>query len=84
MKDEESVDSLTFLCRKSIAKTITKMMSMTRQELLTVTQDPSAPIMDIMVGSMIVKAIEDSDESRMKMLLSYIAPKPYDKKSNTK
>jgi hypothetical protein len=56
-------------------------MSMTRQELLQATQNPDATITEVMVGSMIVKAIEDSDQSRMSMLLSYIAPKPQEKKA---
>lgn len=80
MKTEESLDSLKFHCRNAITTAITKMMSMTRQDLLQATQNPDATITEVMVGSMIVKAIEDSDQSRMSLLLSYIAPKPYDKK----
>ena len=81
MKNEESLDSLKFHCRNAIATAITKMMSMTRQDLLQATQNPEATITEVMVGSMIVKAIEDSDQSRMSMLLSYIAPKPQEKKA---
>ena len=81
MKTEESLDSLKFHCRNAITTAITKMMSMTRQELLQATQNPDATITEVMVGSMIVKAIEDSDQSRMSMLLSYIAPKPQEKKA---
>jgi hypothetical protein len=81
MKNEESLDSLKFHCRNAITTAITKMMSMTRQELLQATQNPDATITEVMVGSMIVKAIEDSDQSRMSMLLSYIAPKPQEKKA---
>jgi len=80
MKDE-SLDTLKFHCRNAITTAITKMMSMTRQELLQATQNPDATITEVMVGSMIVKAIEDSDQSRMSMLLSYIAPKPQEKKA---
>ena len=80
MKTEDSLDSLKFLCRNSITKAITTMMSMTRDELLKKTQSSTATITEIMVGSIIVKAIEDSDQSRMSLLLSYIAPKPHDKK----
>jgi len=81
MKPDESLDTLKFHCRNAIATAITKMMSMTRQDLLQATQNPSATITEVMVGSMIVKAIEDSDQSRMSMLLSYIAPKPQEKKA---
>ena len=81
MKPDESLDTLKFHCRNAIATAITKMMSMTRQDLLQATQNPDATITEVMVGSMIVKAIEDSDQSRMSMLLSYIAPKPQEKKA---
>jgi len=81
MMKDESLDTLKFHCRNAIATAITKMMSMTRQDLLQATQNPSATITEVMVGSMIVKAIEDSDQSRMSMLLSYIAPKPQEKKA---
>jgi len=81
MKPDESLDTLKFHCRNAITTAITKMMSMTRQDLLQATQNPSATITEVMVGSMIVKAIEDSDQSRMSMLLSYIAPKPQEKKA---
>ena len=81
MMKDESLDTLKFHCRNAITTAITKMMSMTRQDLLQATQNPSATITEVMVGSMIVKAIEDSDQSRMSMLLSYIAPKPHDKKN---
>jgi len=81
MMKDESLDTLKFHCRNAITTAITKMMSMTRQDLLQATQNPSATITEVMVGSMIVKAIEDSDQSRMSMLLSYIAPKPQEKKA---
>jgi len=81
MMKDESLDTLKFHCRNAIATAITKMMSMTRQELLQATQNPDATITEVMIGSMIVKAIEDSDQSRMSMLLSYIAPKPQEKKA---
>jgi hypothetical protein len=63
-----------------VTEAVAKMLTMTRDELLEATKRSEATIAEVMVGSIIVKAIEESDHAKMNTLLSYIAAKPHNKK----
>lgn len=52
-----------------------KFLNMTRDEITAVLQDPDASMIDLMLGSIIAKAVKDSDTVRANFILDRLIPR---------
>lgn len=57
------------LSKESVEKLMTKFANMDRIEIQELMKDPKATMMELMVGSVILKAYKDGDQSRINWIL---------------
>lgn len=69
------------LNQTTFTATVNKFLSMTKDEVKAASKDPSTPVLELMVASVMSKAIEAGDQQRLNFLLDRIVGKVPDKVS---
>ena len=58
---------------------LNKFLYLTKNEILKICQDERTPIIEILIGSIVIKAIENGDQTRLAFILERLLGKPKDK-----
>lgn len=67
------------LTSEEFMRTATELLRLSPQEICNIVNDPATPALKALVGTMIVKAIDEGDERRTDFLLQRIIGKVPDK-----